>query len=421
MIKVNLGAPPVPESVSLPEGTGASNVMGSASSLASMGSQFGPYGAAAGAVLGTVLGLVKTRKQRDELDAKALADQKKYSADLSMLNQDGASLANANAAGTGYFNNLMLNRTGGKLLMTGGDIAKHENLDEDLQDLILKISIDVASKRITTKVEGEDDSEEFGDCGCGCKLLKGGKCGCGCKLEEGGDIPKEKKKKFTASYQEGGILGVSFDKWKESLPDNLKGEDPNLYDFESAYELGMEPEYQEKDGLYHLPSRDPKTGRMLKTSKHPTFVDSIYENIEEGYLPYKNKQGEIFTFPEGDAPSDFEALDLENMGIDKFRDGGSMNVIPKGVLHAHKNNLGDKGLPVVVREEGGSLKKIAEIEREEIIFTIDVTLFLEKYAKKLESGDITKDELLEVGKRLRDEVRNNTIDFTEKMITDEEN
>jgi hypothetical protein len=104
----------------------------------------------------------------------------------------------------------------------------------------------------------------------------------------------------------------------------------------------------------------------------------------------------------------------------KFADGGKVNVIPDGALHAHKHHLEDispeyeqvtsKGIPVVTEEEGGKLKQHAEIERNEIIFRLEVTKKLEELMK-----DGSNDAAIEAGKLLAHEIINNTVDNTGLM------
>lgn len=104
----------------------------------------------------------------------------------------------------------------------------------------------------------------------------------------------------------------------------------------------------------------------------------------------------------------------------KFADGGKVNVIPDGALHAHKHHLEDispeyeqvtsKGIPVVTEEEGGKLKQHAEIERNEIIFRLEVTKKLEELMK-----DGSDDAAIEAGKLLAHEIINNTVDNTGLM------
>lgn len=104
----------------------------------------------------------------------------------------------------------------------------------------------------------------------------------------------------------------------------------------------------------------------------------------------------------------------------KFAEGGKVNVIPDGALHAHKHHLEDispeyeqvtsKGIPVVTEEEGGKLKQHAEIERNEIIFRLEVTKKLEELMK-----DGSDDAAIEAGKLLTHEIINNTVDNTGLM------
>ena len=67
----------------------------------------------------------------------------------------------------------------------------------------------------------------------------------------------------------------------------------------------------------------------------------------------------------------------------------------------------NKGIPVVSKEDGGELVQHAEIERNEIIFNLDVTNKLEELMKK---GD--DESAIEAGKLLVHEILNNTIDNT---------
>lgn len=106
--------------------------------------------------------------------------------------------------------------------------------------------------------------------------------------------------------------------------------------------------------------------------------------------------------------------------LPKFAEGGKVNVIPDGALHAHKHHLEDispeyeqvtsKGIPVVTEEEGGKLKQHAEIERNEIIFRLEVTKKLEELMK-----DGSDDAAIEAGKLLAHEIINNTVDNTGLM------
>ena len=105
-----------------------------------------------------------------------------------------------------------------------------------------------------------------------------------------------------------------------------------------------------------------------------------------------------------------------------FKNGGAVNVIPDGALHAHKHHLEDvdgkfeevttKGIPVITEEKGGDIKQHAEVEREEIIFNLDVTKQLEKLMQ-----DGSDEAAIEAGKLLVYEILENTVDNTGLLNT----
>lgn len=110
-------------------------------------------------------------------------------------------------------------------------------------------------------------------------------------------------------------------------------------------------------------------------------------------------------------------LNKTKASVPEFKSDGKVNVIPEGALHKNKHHLEDvnpefkdvtnKGIPVVSKEDGGELVQHAEIERNEIIFNLDVTNKLEELMKK---GD--DESAIEAGKLLVHEILNNTIDNT---------
>lgn len=129
-----------------------------------------------------------------------------------------------------------------------------------------------------------------------------------------------------------------------------------------------------------------------------------------------------------------EVLSFENYmdSIQQFKEGGELkspnniesdaNVIPEGALHKNKHNLKNigfddseitkKGIPVV--DENGNQQ--AEIELNEIIFSLEVTKFLEdNYHKFYDNStkEKEKEELaLNVGKELVFQILENTKDNT---------
>ena len=126
---------------------------------------------------------------------------------------------------------------------------------------------------------------------------------------------------------------------------------------------------------------------------------------------------------------------LQYASTPKHKNGGQLkniemseepSVIPEGALHAHKHNLDldgitKKGIPVIqnvndevetlaeIQQEGGELQQSAEIEREEIIFSKELTDFIE--TKRKEWHETNSNEILEeVGKRITKEILFNTDD-----------
>ena len=222
-----------------------------------------------------------------------------------------------------------------------------------------------------------------------------------------------------------GITGaapkITFESWYETVPSDRN--DTTSYNLRRAFELAPKEELEAwrtssvedlKNGKNHLNSvyLNPKTGiyEFMKAKNHPTLK---YE-LEW----YNSKDPEAIKFR--------NAYDLDTSGDyykyvpKKFAEGGKVNVIPDGALHAHKHHLEDispeyeqvtsKGIPVVTEEEGGKLKQHAEIERNEIIFRLEVTKKLEELMK-----DGSDDAAIEAGKLLAHEIINNTVDNTGLM------
>ena len=139
-----------------------------------------------------------------------------------------------------------------------------------------------------------------------------------------------------------------------------------------------------------------KEGGQLEESKEWTPIISLdIQKLEEGGKTDKPKQE-----PE------------------KVEETNQKNVIPEGALHAHKHHMENaedltkKGIPVVDNKG----EQQAEIERNEIIFSLEVTKQLEDLHKRYQGYTNTqkeKDELaIEAGKLLVYEILHNTEDRT---------
>ena len=114
--------------------------------------------------------------------------------------------------------------------------------------------------------------------------------------------------------------------------------------------------------------------------------------------------------------------------IQSFQNGGIIgvdtNVIAEGKYHAHKNHLEDvsddlsdltkKGIPVITHSEGGEIEQIAEIEKKELIFRLEVTQKLEELYK-----DGSEEAMIEAGKLVALEIMENTQDNSGEVLLNE--
>lgn len=147
----------------------------------------------------------------------------------------------------------------------------------------------------------------------------------------GGKIPKTYQGNLSH------LKDVGYQKWRANLPTNLREEtsDYNLYE---AYKSGAKPRL-EADDFYHLPSRDPRTNKILKKPTHPTYGMALREDAIEGYLPiYKN--GETYTYP-------LPWIKADGGKLNMFDEGGNLNFIDADnrrsniLLHVEDGNLYD--------------------------------------------------------------------------------
>ena len=133
------------------------------------------------------------------------------------------------------------------------------------------------------------------------------------------------------------LKDVDYQKWRAHLPTNLREEtsDYNLYE---AYKSGAKPRL-ESDGFYHLPSRDPRTNKILKKATHPTYGMALREDAIEGYLPVYNN-GETYTYP-------LPWIKAYGGKINMFAEGGNLSFIDADnrrsniLLHTEDGNLYD--------------------------------------------------------------------------------
>lgn len=147
----------------------------------------------------------------------------------------------------------------------------------------------------------------------------------------GGKIPR------TYQGNLSNLKDVGYQKWRAHLPTNLREEtsDYNLYE---AYKSGAKPRL-ESDGFYHLPSRDPRTNKILKKATHPTYGMALREDAIEGYLPVYNN-GETYTYP-------LPWIKAYGGKINMLDEGGNLSFIDADnrrsniLLHTEDGNLYD--------------------------------------------------------------------------------
>lgn len=111
--------------------------------------------------------------------------------------------------------------------------------------------------------------------------------------------------------------------------------------------------------------------------------------------------------------------------VKHLKNGGTLektNIIPEGAFHSRKHNLPEeiaehvtpKGIPIIVKE-GGEIKQVAEIEKNEIIFNKEVSEKIEDYLRDFNEAKTSKEKdkiAIECGKLITHEIINNTIDKT---------
>lgn len=112
--------------------------------------------------------------------------------------------------------------------------------------------------------------------------------------------------------------------------------------------------------------------------------------------------------------SEFEGklkyMPMKKPEVKMFKKGGKIksteNIIPNGVLHEEDNSMGDKGMPVVKCSKKESCEKMYEIEKDEMILTLEAT----QQAEALADGG----KLEQLGNFMAYQIVDNTHSFTEK-------
>lgn len=116
-----------------------------------------------------------------------------------------------------------------------------------------------------------------------------------------------------------------------------------------------------------------------------------------------------------------EVEKLVQKKVEMKKEGGPINVIVEGPLHAHKHDLKSlqifkdvdmthKGVPVIM-EEGGEINQVQEVEGDELILHLELTKKMEELMK-----DGSEEAMIEAGKILSKEIVRNTKDSKSKLL-----
>lgn len=276
--------------------------------------------------------------------------------------------------------------------------------------------------------------------------------------------------KRSQKLQAGGVISDPFEVYLQSLPQAQR--DSTNFRVRDYWEYNGRPrnfDEARKKGMFEWKEDFDESGKSLgwswhaftvaknpnadeydfmKSPSHPTVQKEIdWYNSDAGsefrkeyelqkvqpYYKYVKRKAPYKDVPihkEGGSIIELVSLPTEILLVDpnevpEFQEGGSINVIPDGALHARKHNMDmegitKKGIPVVAENKDGSVEQQAEIEKEEIIFRLEVTKKLEELEKKFYDKETSKEEkdqlALEAGKLLAEEILHNTIDNTNNLL-----
>lgn len=255
------------------------------------------------------------------------------------------------------------------------------------------------------------------------------------KLKGGGQITPTEILLVVPEFQDGGQINKK-SRTLQELIEYAKKENPRFIQRMSEPPRGIDfvdDEGKQARGSHYMEwSTDDNRNaiiypRIQEVDKELKFFNSsdAYNRAMENknYLIMTPEEAKLFFAEDSKYGTAYKSGWPQFFG--KFQQGGSINIIPEGALHAHKHNMDmegitPKGIPVVSNKEGGEVEQQAEIEREEIIFRLEVTKKLEELEEKYydeETSQRQKDECaLEAGKLLVEEILYNTQDNTNKLL-----
>lgn len=167
--------------------------------------------------------------------------------------------------------------------------------------------------------------------------------------------------------------------------------------------------------------KDNTIAQDIASANNRLYAGSSYASDRT----YVGKQGMKMTSLK-EAQEILKAAQVKEEEVPVFQNGGVIgvdtNILPEGALHAHKNHLEEvnedlgsqvteKGIPVVVTDEEGKPKQVAEIERTEVVLNKSLTEKLEELWHKWQNTEDNEERAglcEEAGKLLAVELIENT-------------
>lgn len=238
----------------------------------------------------------------------------------------------------------------------------------------------------------------------------------------------------------GGLTGKTDDASKSQFIDGMSSSyGGSVQDINAAQDLGgkrtlfgkkkMNSFIQEQNRVNNLMTSIGMQSELAKQNDAGQLYQQQNANKYAGYSPRLLMSKKGMKFQDLDAAREIlknikgkkaEAEPILEIG--KFQLGGKIdkNFIPQGALHKNKHHLEDvnpelegsitkKGIPVISMNEGGEIQQHAEVEKNEIVFSLDTTKTVEDLYRQYQE---TEDEsiLIECGKFITNEIMKNTED-----------
>lgn len=163
-------------------------------------------------------------------------------------------------------------------------------------------------------------------------------------------------------------------------------------------------------------------GKVTTLSSIKKYIEPRIEAIIKKYGDGSALLDYLEDLFEGDGEQAIAAIQsflAKDLGkeVEAFQNGGSI-MNPAGALHAHLNHIEDeneevgsqltqKGIPVVTTDADGEVSQVAEIERDELIFSKELTTKVEELWKK---G--TEEAMIEAGKLIAEALIEDSTDNT---------